>query len=147
MSPTLTNKPDYRAADPLRPADWLDIEVRAAMTPGVISISENATLTEAHRALVSHQVHAVLVVGSSTGKPLGWITARGLLRWATSDETVANAGAAISQEAVTIHASATLREAVTALEQPGIGQLLVVTQPSSPEGVLSPLDVLAVGAL
>jgi CBS domain-containing protein len=114
------------------------------MTPGVISIAEDASLRQVYRAMVSHSVHAVLVVGRAEGKPLGWVTARGLLTWVERDETMAFARDAITERPTTIEPSATAAEALTALSQPGTSHLLVCRQPDShPEGVLSELDIVA----
>ena len=145
--PTLTAKPPRKQTDYLSSPDPLDVEVRDAMTPGVITISETASLRQAHRALVNHGVHSILVVGRTTGKPLGWVTARGLLGRMTQDDSLCCAGDAITHPPASIQPSATLREALTALGQPGVAQLLVATRPQVlPEGVLSDLDVLAVAS-
>jgi len=136
-----------KAAPAHHARDLLDTEVRQAMTPGVITISEEASLYQAYRALVAHRVHSVLVVGHTTGKPLGWVTARGLLAWMTRDPGQARARDAITHEPATIQPSATVRVALTALSQPGISQLLVAQRPDiTPEGVLSDLDVVALTA-
>jgi CBS domain-containing protein len=147
MSPSLTSKPDHRAADHLPTRDFLDVEVSQIMTPGVVTISDEATLRQAHRALTAHGIHSVLVVGCHTGKPLGWVTARGLLSWLTRDGDLAYARDAITHEPATIHPSATAREALTALSQPGITQLIVASHAgTSPEGVLADLDMVALAA-
>jgi CBS domain-containing protein len=146
MPPTLTASTPARH-DHLTPAHRLDTEVRDAMTPGVITISEEASLHQVYRALVAHRVHSVLVVGHTTGRPLGWVTARGLLSWTTRDTSLAHARDAITHQPATIQPSATVREALTALSQPGISQLLVAQRPDiAPEGVLSDLDVVAIAA-
>lgn len=126
---------------------FLDAEVRDAMTPGVMMISETASLRATYRALVGHRVHSVLVIGSFSGTALGWVTARGLLNWMTQDDTMHCACDAITHPPATIQPSATLRESLTALAQPGISQLLVAERPGvTPEGVLSDLDVIAAAA-
>ena len=146
MSPTLSS-PDYRAADHLHTADYLDAEVRDVMTPGVVTISENASVRQAYRALVAHRVHSVLVIGRTTGKPLGWVTARGLLGQLTRADTMLAVRDAITHAPATIQPGATVRQALTALEQPGISQLIVAERPEvTPEGVLSDLDLIALAA-
>lgn len=55
-----------------------DIEVSEVMRRGVVTVAE-ASVLQARRALQAHGVHAVLVVERSHGRPLGFITARGLL--------------------------------------------------------------------
>jgi CBS domain-containing protein len=129
----------------LATSDHLDFEVRDAMTPGVVTITETASLRDAYRALVAHRVHSVLVLGRNNGKPLGWVTARGLLGRISQDTSLGCAGDAITHPPAAIQPSATVREALTALGQPGISQLLVASRPGVlPEGVLSDLDVIAV---
>jgi len=147
--PTAIAKPPRKQHDSLPGADPLDLEVRDVMTPGVVCMSETASLRQAHRALVVHGVHCVLVIGRNTGKPLGWVTARGLLGRITQDRVsldgdLRSAGDAITHPPAAIQPSATVREALTALAQPGISQLMVATRPGLlPEGVLSDVDVIA----
>jgi CBS domain-containing protein len=124
--------------------EHLDLEVRDIMTPGIVTISEEASLRDAARALVVHRIHAVLVVGERSRTLLGWVTARGLLDWALRDADMAVARDGITHEPITIDPSATVRQALTALEQPAISQLIVASGPHrTPHGVLSDLDVIA----
>jgi CBS domain-containing protein len=124
----------------------LDTPVREIMTPGVLTISESASLRQVHRALSKHGVHAVLVVGASEGRPLGWVTSRGLLGWIERDATIASARDAITERPEVIGPSATARDALVALSQPGVTHLLVCHRPDgSPEGVVSELDLVALG--
>ena len=147
VSPDSHNKADPRAMDQLPSANDLDTEVRNAMTPGVIAVSEHASVRQAYKALTAHRIHALLVVGGANGKALGWVTARGLRAHVTSDDTMISVRDAITHEPASIQPSATVREALTALGQPGITQLLVALRPDTfPEGVLSDLDVVALAA-
>ena len=59
--------------------DRLATPVRDIMRPGVIVLSDDASVVQAQRALLAHNVHAVLVVEDATGRPMGWVTTRGLL--------------------------------------------------------------------
>jgi nucleotide-binding universal stress UspA family protein len=114
------------------------------MTPGVLTIAEDASLGHVYRAMVAHSVHALLVVGRSEGRPLGWVTARGLLGWVGCDQSLACARDAITERPVTIEPSAYAREALTALSQAGTSHLLVCRQSeATPEGVVSELDLVA----
>ena len=123
-----------------------ELEVREVMTPGVVTIVEDASVLQARRAMQAHRVHAVLVLGSVEGRPLGWITARDLLNWVDRDESLAFARTAVTESPRSIAPSASVREAVTALLQPGVTHLLVQRHPDHlPEGVLSELDLLALG--
>jgi CBS domain-containing protein len=124
----------------------LDREVREVMTPGVVSIVEDASVKQARRAMQAHGVHAVLVVGCERGRPLGWITARGLLNWVDREESLAHARDAITEAPATIEPSASVQEAVRAILQPGVSHLLVQHHPDRlPEGVISERDLIALG--
>ena len=86
----------------------------------------------------------MLVVGRTEGRPLGWVTARGLLGWVGRDRSLACASDAITERPVKIEPNASAREALTALSQPGISHLLVCRhEDASPEGVVSELDLVA----
>jgi CBS domain-containing protein len=117
------------------------------MTPGVLTIVEHASLIDVRRAMKRHRVHAVLVVGQKQGKPLGWVTARGLLQWAEGDESLASARDAVTAPPVTIEPGASVHDALRAIQQPGVSHLLVQRSPAGmPEGVVSELDLLGLGA-
>jgi len=138
---TLEAHPAMRTPGHLQ--DVLEMEVRDLMTPGVISIAEDASLSQVRRALSAHRVHAVLVVGRQTGRPLGWVTARGLLAWLDGDPRLACARDAITERAATIQPSATGRAAVAALGHPQVSRLLVQRHAKTmPEGVVSDLDLI-----
>lgn len=120
-----------------------DREVRDVMTPGVVTIVEDASLTQVFRALDRHRVHALLVLGRHQGVPLGWVTARGLLGLFDRDPTVVSARDAVVERAVTIQPSATLREAQGLLSREGVSHLLVSHLPGVlPEGVVSDADLV-----
>jgi CBS domain-containing protein len=119
-----------------------DREVRDLMTPGVVSIVEDASLSQACRALTRHRVHAVLVLGRRQGRPLGWVTARGLLGWLHRDLSSIPARNAIVEPPVTVEPSATASEAVGLLSREGVSHLLVSHSPDLlPEGVVSDADL------
>ena len=147
--PTRVSAADRRN-DPFPAAsgDHLATQVRDLMTPGVVTIAEDASLVHAYRAMVVHSVHAVLVIGRAEGRPLGWVTSRGLLSWVGYDQGLACVREAVTERATVIDPSATVREALRALSQPGTSHLLVCkTTQSIPEGVVSELDLVAfVGA-
>jgi CBS domain-containing protein len=124
--------------------DHLETPVRDFMTPGVLTIAEDASLAQVYRAMITHSVHAILVVGRTEGKPVGWITTRGLLSWVGRDRSLAAAGDAITERPFRINSTASAREALTALSQPGTSHLLVCRrEDGSPEGVVSDLDLVA----
>jgi CBS domain-containing protein len=85
MPATATIAQRRNVPSPAASGDYLETPVRDFMTPGVLVIAEDATLRQVYRALVAHSIHAVLVVGRNEGRPLGWVTARGLLGWIGQD--------------------------------------------------------------
>jgi CBS domain-containing protein len=124
--------------------DHLDTPVRDVMTAGVVTISEDASLAQVLRALRAHEVHAVLVSGSRHGKPLGWITARGLLAWMGSDASLVRARDLVTEQPQTIDPLATAREAVVALSRAETTHLLVASRDDrAPEGVLTAVNLVA----
>jgi signal-transduction protein with cAMP-binding, CBS, and nucleotidyltransferase domain len=126
--------------------DLLEREVRDFMTPGCVSISEDASVADAAGALKRHHVHAVLVVGAANGTPLGWVTARGLLNWLGRDRLTASAREAITEQVRAIDPSQRMRVALLALSMAGTTRLLVRRKPHhAPEGVITDMD-LAVAA-
>lgn len=122
----------------------LDREVREIMSPGVTSVVEDASLRQVYRALVAHRVHAILVLGLTDGRPVGWVTASGLLGWIDTDATMRPARDAVTEEPATIEPSATAAEAVAALSRSGVSRLLVQRGPGVlPEGVVTEMDLVA----
>ena len=123
--------------------DHLDIPVRDVMTPGVVSIAEDASLIQVFRAMRAHDVHALLVVGTQHGSPVGWVTARGLLAWIGKDVGLAHARDAVTERVQTIEAGAAAREALRMLSQPETSHLLVTRgRDVVPEGVISPVNLI-----
>jgi CBS domain-containing protein len=121
----------------------VDREVREVMTPGVVTISADASLRRVHGALVAHGVNAVLVVERKGGRPLGWITARSLARIAIEGGREHTAAQAIAEPARTVSPSASVRQAVEEMLATDASHLLVSHGPDCmPEGVVSPLDVM-----
>lgn len=124
--------------------DHLDTPVRDIMTPGVVSIAEDASLTQTLRAMSAHDLHAVLVIGSKDRAPLGWVTARGLLAWIGQDPGLVHARDAVTERAETIEPGASARDALRALSQPEITHLLVTRSTDAfPEGVVSAINLIA----
>ena len=117
-------------------------EVRELMTPGVVSIPGDASLKQVQHALAAHRVHAILVVDRKTGTPTGWISAKGVLR-ASAEGTAHTAAQAVSEPIHSLSPSASCRQAIDLLLQPGVTHLLVAHEHSAlGEGVISDLDVL-----
>lgn len=126
--------------------ELLEREVCDFMTPGCITISEDATVAQAAEAMAVHRVHAVLVAGAANGTPLGWVTARGLLGWVGRDRSLESARDAITEQATGIEPQASVRSALYALSLAGTTRLLVRRRShGTPEGVITDFD-LAVAA-
>ena len=122
----------------------LQTPVRDLMRPGVIAVSEDASLRQAERAMVRHGVHAILVLGRSNGRPLGWVTSRGMLQWISDDLGLITASQAITETPTFIEPGATAHDAARALSGDGVSHLLVTRMPGeTPQGVVSDLDVIA----
>ncbi|MGZ8649996.1 MAG: CBS domain-containing protein [Solirubrobacteraceae bacterium] len=122
----------------------LQTPVRDFMRPGVIAVSEDASLRQAERAMVRHGVHAILVLGRSSGTPLGWVTSRGMLQWITHDLGLVPASRGMTESPTFIEPGATAQEAVQALSGAGVSHLLVTrVAGETPQGVVSDLDVIA----
>jgi CBS domain-containing protein len=136
--------PGVRGPAHLR-GDHLDTSVRDLMSPGVLSLVEDASLHHVMRAMRRHGVHAVVVSGRHTGMPLGWVTTHGLLAWVDRDHSLAVARDAITEPAVTVEPGATVREAVAKIRRERVGRLLVAHTPEAmPEGVIAELDLFGV---
>jgi len=126
---------------------FLDREVGELMSPGVTCVSEDASLLDVQRAMLTRGVHAILVVGAQGGTPLGWVTSRGLLGLVERDRSLTRARDAIVEAPVTIGAGASARDALHALAQPGVTHLLVSSAPHRwPIGVLGDVDLLGLAA-
>jgi len=126
--------------------DHLETPVRDLMTPGVVTIAEDASLSQVFRAMRAHDVHAVLVVGSRRGVPLGWITARGLLAWMEHDPGLVHARDAVTERVRTIEPGSPARDAVVALSSVDTTHLLVSHgDDRMPEGVVSAVNLVALG--
>ena len=139
LIPAATDAPADGLAD-----RHLETEVRDFMRPGVIVVSEDASLRQAERAMVRHGVHAILVLGRTTGRPLGWVTARDMLQWISHDLALVSASQGVTETPTYIEPSATAQEAVQALSGAGVSHLLVTHMPGeTPQGVVADLDVIA----
>jgi CBS domain-containing protein len=128
---------------PQSTSERLATRVSDIMRPGVITISEKAPVLHAKRAMVRHGVHAVLVVGTTSGQPLGWVSADGLLSWLERDLSALRAADAITEPPTFIEPDSVARAALELLERPGVSRLLVRTgREGIAEGVVSPMDLI-----
>jgi len=128
---------------PARTAERLAAPVRDVMSPGVITIAEDSALIYAKRAMVRHGVHAVLVIGSDSARPLGWVTDHGLLRWLEHDMTAIAARQAITEPPRFVDPDATAAVALESLAStPEITHLVVGEPLRPPLGVVAPMDLV-----
>jgi CBS domain-containing protein len=135
--------PSTPPVDPMHPGDPLETSVRAIMRPGVVSVSADTSLLQAKRALVRHRVHAILVVDQAGGRPLGWVTDRGLLNWLDHDLGLVSAGQGITEPATFIEPGASARDALESLAAPGVSHLVVSRIAGEPpQGVVAAMDLL-----
>jgi CBS domain-containing protein len=137
------NDSSLMTRDGVTTGDRLDTPLRDVMRPGVIVIADDASVQDAQRALVAHGVHSVLVLDHAAGRAHGWITTRGLLPWSEREVGLACARDAVSEPAITLPPSASVRSALETLELEGASRLLVARHHSGlPEGVVSDSDLL-----
>jgi CBS domain-containing protein len=125
-------------------ARWLDAHVRTIMRAGVISVPSDASIGQVQRALVAHNVHAVLVVDAQTGDTVGWATARGVLEHMLADTALTPAYAAVTEPAEFVEPAASAEDALRRMLATGCQRLLVRRHAASPpEGVVSEMDLVA----
>lgn len=121
----------------------LDRTAEAVMTPGVIVLPVTAPLAQAARAMGTHRVHGVLVV-SCAGQPCGWVTSEHITPHLGDNHLLDWAVDAIGEEFVSVRPSASVREVVAKLGQPGVSRVAVQQRPDvMPQGVITDLDIAA----
>lgn len=120
--------------------------LRDVMSAGVIVIPEEASAAQVQRALVAHGVHAILVL-EHDGRPVGWATTAGLMGVCDRDTALLSARYVVTEEAVTLEPSVTVREALEIMRARSVPRVLV-SRPGCrlPEGVVAELDLLTVFA-
>jgi len=116
--------------------------VETAMTRQVVTVAERATLHQVRRALTAHGVDALLVVGRINGRPLGWITATGLLAHLDADPFTTRAVDLVTEQPNLIHPGEPLRNAAALLAAPGVTHLLVTSGGRRFTGVVTARDLL-----
>ncbi len=136
--------PPVTAARPPAAGDRLREPLRTVMRPGVIVVSEDASAAQAHRALLAHGVHAVLVLERS-GRAVGWATPRGVLGLVGRDAEALSAADAVTEKAVVLEPFRTVHDALEAMQREGVARILVAGAAGRmPEGVVTEHDLLAV---
>jgi CBS domain-containing protein len=144
LYPSFRGEPmPHIAAYPALTQERLTTRVSDIMRPGVITIGDKAPLMQAKRAMVRHGVHAVLVVATESGLPVGWVSAGGLLAWLERDLTALPAAHAVTEPPHFVEPDATARDALELLEKPGVSHLLVRPAEGGPaQGVVAPMDLV-----
>lgn len=129
---------------PLLPTEGLATPLRELMTPGVVAVPASASLKRVFEAMQAHRVHAVLVVDDGSAAPLGWVTSRALLRYATADLSLHTARDAVDEPAISLSPSATAAEAIEQLLAGEANRIAVCRDAAAlPEGIVSDLDLVA----
>jgi CBS domain-containing protein len=125
----------------------LDRPVRTVMRPGVVVVPQGASVLRAQRAMLAHGVDAILVVGRANGRPLGWATARDMLRCLDADTALMEVSSLLTGPPVTIDPGATMAQAATALAAaPGVPLLVVKPGEVIPEGTVTERDIVRADA-
>lgn len=123
----------------------LEREVAELMTPGVVTVADNAPVRRVAEAMARHRIRAVLILEASTGKPVGWATTHSLRGHLSDADARAPARSIVDEEVVGISPTATVRSALYALSLPETSRLLVRREPAlAPEGVLTETDIALV---
>jgi CBS domain-containing protein len=121
----------------------LDTPVRDIMRRGVLVIAKSASVADAQRAMLSHGVHAILVLERCSTRIVGWVTSHGLLSWCDRDIPPTPVHNAVNEAPLTIHPSASVRDSLNLMKRHGAAHLLVTHRHDGlPEGVVSDVDVL-----
>jgi CBS domain-containing protein len=129
------------------PSTVLDRPVRSFMRSGVVVVPEGASVRRAQRAMLTHDVSAILVVSQTTGRPLGWVTGRDMLNYLDADTALMQVSAMPVHTPEMIEPSATAAQAVIGLTRSPEAPLLVMRRGDVvPEGSVSERDLLQPGA-
>lgn len=113
------------------------------MTPGVVALPAQAPIHEVARALRAHHVHAILVVSSKDGSPLGWAMADTMRHWRGSRAEGATAADAITEKVSGIVPAAGVQAVLYALSMPGVTRLVVRERGTGfPIGVITDYDLV-----
>ena len=127
---------------------WSSIPVEEVMRRHVLTCHADATMREVARIMVTHSVHAVVVVdGDTAGEPTvsGIVTALELAI-AAVENTEPTAGELANPHAATVAVGSTLEQAARAILRTGGAHVIVVDGRSAPIGMLSTLDLARITA-
>ena len=117
--------------------------VRRIMRSGVVSVSGNASLLQAAKALADHRVHAVLVLRTGSPERVGWLTSRALMERLLEYSPFEPVAETVTEPVTCIAPSGTVADAIRALATPGVTHLLVTNGAAAPQGVVSDADIVS----
>jgi CBS domain-containing protein len=118
--------------------------VRAVMSPGVIAVSGDSTVSACAATMAARRTHAVLVIDPGTRTAIGWVFHRDVLRHLRKDPLTTRAADVVSRQAAYIGPEETVEEAAERMLADDVSHLLVGYGPDTvPEGVLSSWDLVA----
>jgi CBS domain-containing protein len=133
-------EPDILTTVPMEPSQT---PVREVMSPGIIAVSGETTVSACAATMATRRTHAVLVIDPSTREPAGWVFHLDVLRHLREDPLTTRAADLVSQEVTYIDPEDTVEDAAERLVSDGLTHVLVGHGPESiPEGVLSSWDVV-----
>ena len=138
-------------ARPLEPEMRTTVEVapsqtpvRSVMSPGVIAVSGDSTVSDCAATMAARRTHAVLVLDPSSRTAIGWVFHRDVLRHLREDPLTTRAADVVSQQAAYIGPEETVEEAAERMLADEVSHLLVGYGPDTvPAGVLSSWDLVA----
>ena len=122
--------------------------VADAMSPGLISVAQTASLAEAARVMETRRVTGLPVMDAS-GCLAGMISQTDLIRVRASQQlshswTGLPVSEIMSRPALTVTATASLGEAARLMREKHVHRLVVVNDESLPIGILSSSDLVKV---
>ena len=138
-------------ARPLEPEMRTTVEVapsqttvRSVMSPGVIAVSGDSTVSDCAATMAARRTHAVLVIDPGTRTAVGWVFHRDVLRHLREDPLTTRAADVVSAQAAYVEPESTVEEAAAQMLADDVSHLLVGHGPDTvPEGVLSSWDLVA----
>lgn len=114
------------------------------MTPNVISVSEETTLTEASRLMKNRDVGVLVVM--KTNKPSGLISDRDIVIRAISegvDPNSAHVRQFMTSGCVTCEKNTSVEDVAELMKEKAVRRILVVDRDNRPVGIISIGDVAA----
>jgi CBS domain-containing protein len=134
-------EPDLLTTVPMSPSST---PVRSIMSPGVIAVSGETTVSACAATMTARRTHAVLVIDHRSRNPLGWVFHRDVLAHLREDPLTTRAADVVSAQATYVHPEDTVEEAADRMVSEQLTHVLVGHGDQSiPEGVLSSWDLVA----